>query len=220
MACTRGSRSGEPTRSQAALLPTIALRVAYRCVRSAAGPPSGVSLWSDRRLQGDELKDADVATGSGVPVRAARKQSPAPLTASRLVCGCCTSDSCRPGAAKRRAQRPLGGSEREYAHGRPPTVTAATQSPIAHIHPECGQACWGHRSPGFSARSFAECQQERGAPEPDVQLAFLAVAFTTHAADGVATASKMAIASAANPAKALPHPSSDEVTGTKPSHLT
>jgi len=43
---------------------TIALRGAYRCVPSAAGPPSGVSLWSDRRLQGSEIETADVGSGS------------------------------------------------------------------------------------------------------------------------------------------------------------
>jgi cytochrome c5 len=38
MACTRGSRGGEPARSQAVLRASIALRVACRCVPSAAAP--------------------------------------------------------------------------------------------------------------------------------------------------------------------------------------
>ena len=49
---------------RAMLLATIGLRVASRCVRVAARPPSGVSLWSGRRLQGDEFEGADVGSGS------------------------------------------------------------------------------------------------------------------------------------------------------------
>lgn len=64
MACAMGSRRGEPARSQAVLLATIAQRVARRCVRSVAGPPSGVSLRSDRRLQGGDFEGADVGSGS------------------------------------------------------------------------------------------------------------------------------------------------------------
>jgi hypothetical protein len=47
------------------LLVAIALRVAYGRVRSAAGPPSSVSLWTDRQLQGDRFEGADVGSGSG-----------------------------------------------------------------------------------------------------------------------------------------------------------
>jgi hypothetical protein len=47
-----------------------------RCVTpSAAGPPSAVSHWYDRQLQGDEFEVLDVADGSGVPVRGRREQS-------------------------------------------------------------------------------------------------------------------------------------------------
>ena len=41
------------------LIATIALKVAYWCIRSAAGPPAGVALWSDWRLQGDEFEGSE-----------------------------------------------------------------------------------------------------------------------------------------------------------------
>ena len=59
-----GLRSGAPARSQAMLLATIALRVACRCVPSAAGRRSGLSPWSDRQLEGGGFKGADVGSGS------------------------------------------------------------------------------------------------------------------------------------------------------------
>jgi len=63
---------GWPARSQAVLRATIALRVACRYAFSAAGPPSGLSLCSDRRLQGDEFEGADVGGGSGTADRGRR----------------------------------------------------------------------------------------------------------------------------------------------------
>ena len=90
MACTMGSRSGEPARSQAVLLASIALRVARRCVRSVAGPPSGVSPWSDRPPQGGEFNSADVGSGSRLDGRlselVARNLSCVPMVL--VVCGC------------------------------------------------------------------------------------------------------------------------------------
>ena len=55
--CTKGSRGGEPARSQAARRASIALSAACRCVPSAAGPPSGARVQvrptaSGRRVQG------------------------------------------------------------------------------------------------------------------------------------------------------------------------
>ena len=44
MACTQGSRSGEPARSQALRCASIALSAACRCVPSAAGPPTGACV--------------------------------------------------------------------------------------------------------------------------------------------------------------------------------
>ena len=57
MACTRGSQSGEPARSQAARRASIAQSAAYLCVPTATGPPSGASAHvrtaaSGRRVHG------------------------------------------------------------------------------------------------------------------------------------------------------------------------
>ena len=54
MACTMGSRGGEPARSEAARCASNARSATYRCVPSAVGPPSG----SDRPLRGDEFRVA------------------------------------------------------------------------------------------------------------------------------------------------------------------
>jgi hypothetical protein len=61
-------RGGEPERSQAVRRASIALRTADRW----EGPPSGVSLWSNRRLQGDEFEAVDVAEGRERALRAVR----------------------------------------------------------------------------------------------------------------------------------------------------
>ena len=42
----------------------VVKRGAVRFVPPAEGPPSSVLLWSDRRLQGDEVEAMDVAAGS------------------------------------------------------------------------------------------------------------------------------------------------------------
>jgi hypothetical protein len=39
------------------------------------GPPSGVSLWSDRRLQGDEFEGEDVGSGSSLAGQPLRERS-------------------------------------------------------------------------------------------------------------------------------------------------
>lgn len=43
---------------------SIAFIDPHRCVPSADGLPSGVSLWSHQRFQGDEFEAFDVADGS------------------------------------------------------------------------------------------------------------------------------------------------------------
>jgi len=47
MACTMGSRDGEPAWSQAVRRTSIAQRAAYMCVPADAGPPSGGSYGKD-----------------------------------------------------------------------------------------------------------------------------------------------------------------------------
>lgn len=56
--CTRGARRCESAYSKAAGFASIALCAAERRVPSADGRPSGASLGSDRRLQGDKFKAA------------------------------------------------------------------------------------------------------------------------------------------------------------------
>ena len=50
-------------RSQAVRRPPIALRTADRWIPTVEDPPLGVSLWSDRRLQGNEFETVVVAYG-------------------------------------------------------------------------------------------------------------------------------------------------------------
>jgi hypothetical protein len=72
--CTKGSRGGEPARSQAARRASIALTAACRCVPSAAGPPSGARVQvrptaSGRRVQGRGCRFR-VGTATSRPERA------------------------------------------------------------------------------------------------------------------------------------------------------
>ncbi len=75
MACTRGSRSGGPARSQAAGSASIALSVAYRCMPSAAGLLQVPAYRSDRPLRRDKFRAVDVGSGSAATRRAQEEES-------------------------------------------------------------------------------------------------------------------------------------------------
>lgn len=68
--CTRGSRSGEPARSQSERCAAVALSAAYRRVPAARRPPLGeLRHGSDRQVRGGGIDIADVSSGSAAPVR-------------------------------------------------------------------------------------------------------------------------------------------------------
>ena len=74
MACTRGSRSGEPARSQAVRRASIARSAAYLRVPATAGPPSGASVdmrptASGRRIR-QRLRPQWVGTCRPMPAEA------------------------------------------------------------------------------------------------------------------------------------------------------
>lgn len=71
MHCVQGSRRDERARSRAVLRAAIASIAAVGGVPSAAGPPTGVSIWTDWRLRRDELEGVDVADGSIAAVHVA-----------------------------------------------------------------------------------------------------------------------------------------------------
>lgn len=106
------------------------------------------------------------------------------------------------------------------------SAQAVVQPPLRQLFLGCVLACTlevpaGVIGPaGVATLALATGGGELGAADTLAQSGFFVFCHgMAHAAEDSATASRMAIASAAKPAKALPHPSCDEVTGTKPSHL-
>jgi hypothetical protein len=59
MACTRGSRSGEPERSQTLRHASIALSTAHRCVPSVAGPKTEACMGVRPAASGRRDQDSE-----------------------------------------------------------------------------------------------------------------------------------------------------------------
>jgi hypothetical protein len=130
MACTRGSRSGEPARSQAVRRASIALSAACRGCPHLCGHLLGPRCSCDRPLRGDEFTAADVADGSVVPVGGRSQRSFGRRRDSSVV----WLTGCEAGAV-------IGG-----AHSR---TTASGQSSRSSAKPERLQSVCGGQPASF-----------------------------------------------------------------------